>query len=170
MNFSLPSFALCIPLLISSTAFAVAPVSPPTGEVVRYGLCAQSSEEKRYSQPQSTAGYATTGPLRLTKATTDVPLRKGIGFGFIWKARNLPDRPVITYRVEHPAISRPDGVTLDHFEEDLEEQTEKGSIETIDCYMLSEEHELVPGEWTLSVFFQGSLLAKKSFRVYAPQP
>jgi len=97
-------------------------------------------------------------------------LRKGIGFGFIWKARNLPDRPVITYRVEHPAITRPDGVTLDHFEEDLEEQAANGSIETIDCYMLSEEHELVPGVWTLSVFFRGSLLAKKSFRVYATQP
>jgi len=169
MNPPLPSFTLCILLLISSTAFAVAPTSQPIGEVVRHGLCVQS-DAKSYSQPQSTAGYATTGLLRLTEATTDVPLRKGIGFGFIWKARNLPDRPVITYRVEHPAITRPDGVTLDHFEEDLEEQAANGSIETIDCYMLSEEHELVPGVWTLSVFFRGSLLAKKSFRVYATQP
>lgn len=169
MNYLLSFLILCISLLISPTAFAVAPVSPPVGEVVRYGLCVQS-DAKSYSQPQSAAGYATTGPLRLTETTADIPLRKGVGFGFIWKAHHLPERPIVTYRVEHPAITRPDGVTLDHFEEDLEEQAANGTIETIDCYVLGEDHELVPGVWTLSVFFHGALLAKKSFRVYATQP
>lgn len=158
-----------IALLLLPTAHAVVPVAPPAGEIVRFGLCSQR-DAKSYAQPQSTAGYATTGPLRLTEITTDVPLRKGIGFGFVWRAHNLPDHPVITYRVEHPAITRPDGVTLTHFEEDLQEEATNGSIETIDCYMLSESHELVPGQWTLSVFFRGSLLARKSFQVYAPKP
>lgn len=152
-------------LLASSCAEAAAPISPPTGAVVRYGLCAQR-DRVSYTQPQSTAGYATTGLLQLSETTTDVPLRKGVGFGFVWKANNLPARPVVTYRVEHPSITRPDGVTLDHFEEDLQEESVNGSIETIDCYILSEDHELVPGQWTLSVFFRGSLLAKKIFRVY----
>jgi hypothetical protein len=110
-----------------SSAHAVAPVSPPTGEIVRYGLCEQRATYS-YAKPQSTAGYATTGSLRLTDTTTDVPLRRGIAFGFVWKASNLPDHPVITYRVDHPSITRPDGITLTHFEEELEEQATNGVV------------------------------------------
>ena len=155
--------------MCSGNVLAFTPDAVPISKILRSGLCVQRVA-KHYAQPQATAGYASTGPLALTEITTEVPLRKGIGFGFTWNAMNLPERPTVTYRVEHPTITRPDGVTLDHFEEDVEESAPNGLIETTDCYILSEDHELVPGTWTLSVFFRGSLLVKKSFHVYAPNP
>jgi hypothetical protein len=69
------------------------PQTPAVGEIVQSGLCVQGPGG-RYSQPQSTAGYAT------------------------------------------------------------------------DCYALSEKFELVPGTWTLSVLYRGSLLVRQSFYVH----
>jgi hypothetical protein len=144
------------------------PQGPAVGEIARSGLCIQEVGGQ-YSQPQSTAGYATTGPLTLTDRTTEVPLRQGVAFGYAWKASNLPNPVVITYRVEHPAITRPDGVTMSRFEEELEVETVGGKFQSTDCYALSEKFELVPGTWTLSVLFRGSLLAKQSFHVHASE-
>src|SRR5260221_9257452 len=107
------------------------------GEITESGLCEQRNVSERYSQPQSTAGYATIGDLKITKATEDIPLRKGIGFGFNWKARNLPDQAVVTYLIEHPEIARPDGKTLTRFEEPMPQETKLGTVETTDCYFLS---------------------------------
>ena len=113
-------------LLVGLVAAGCAgPQGPAVGEIVRSGLCIQEVGG-RYSQPQSTAGYATTGPLTLTDRTTEVPLRQGVAFGYAWKASNLPNPAVITYRVEHPAITRPDGVSMSRFEEELEVETVGG--------------------------------------------
>jgi hypothetical protein len=141
---------------------------PAVGEIVQSGLCIQDVDG-RYSQPQSTAGYATTGPLTLTDRTTEVPLRQGVAFGYVWKASNLPNPAVITYRVEHPPITRPDGVTMNRFEEDLAVETIGGKYQSTDCYALHEKFELAPGTWTLSVLFRGSLLVKQSFDVLESQ-
>jgi Domain of unknown function (DUF3859) len=110
------------------------------------------------------------GPLTLTEPTNEVPLQLGIDFGFSWKASNLPTPAVITYRVEHPAITRPDGMTMSRFEEDLEVETSDGKYQSIDCYTLNEKYELMPGTWTLSVLFRGTLLAKRRFYVHDKGP
>jgi hypothetical protein len=141
------------------------PPRPAVGEIVQSGLCIQDLSG-RYSQPQSTAGYATVGQLTLTERTTQVPLRQGVAFGYVWKASNLPNPAVITYRVEHPAITRPDGVTMSRFEEELSVDTLDGKYQTTDCYALGEKFELVPGTWTLSVLFRGSILVRQSFYVH----
>jgi len=141
----------------------------PSGEITEYGICEQRHVSERYSQPQSTAGYATIGALRITQTTDDIPLRKDIGFGFRWKARNLPDQAVVTYRIEHPPITRPDGKTLTSFEEPMTQEAKLGVVDTADCYFLSEDHELVPGTWTLSILHKGTLLVKRSFHVKRPQ-
>jgi len=138
----------------------------PTGEIVKAGLCVQNQVTTRYTQPQSTAGYATTGPLAIVRETTSIPLQKDTGFGFTWKAKNLPPQAEVVYLVEHPPITRPDGVTLDHFEEPLLMQSRGGEIESIDCYQLSEDYELVPGQWSLSIHYQGRQLIRQTFHVH----
>ena len=137
----------------------------PAGEIIRAGICVQRQVTSRYSQPQSTAGYATNGPLEIVRETNTIPLQKNIGFGFTWKAKNLPPQAELVYLVEHPSITKPDGTTLDHFEEPLFMQSSGGKIESIDCYQLSEDHELVPGQWSLSVHFQGRQLFRQVFNV-----
>jgi hypothetical protein len=160
-------FALAIPLIAHSAVEDMASV--PTGEVLKAGICVQKEVTRRYDQPQSTAGYATNGDLQIVQETVTVPLQKGIGFGFAWVAKNLPPNVDLTYRIEHPVITRPDGITLDHFEELLPAQSKGGRIESIDCYSLSEDHELVPGNWTISILYQGRQLARRIFYVQPPR-
>lgn len=152
-------------LLATSSVLAV----PTKSKVLSSGLCEQTNPEQRYVQPHSTAGYATIGDLVITKQTDLVPLRKGIGFGFTWRAEALPKFAKIIYLIEHPSITKPDGKRIQSFEEPMEHETDRGVLQTTDCYMLSEDHELVPGDWSLTILFEGAPLAKKTFHM-VPQP
>ena len=159
---------------LSVLPLAAKPATPdstkvPTGEIIEYGICLEIRLAERYSQPQSTAGYATLGDFVIVQRGDEIPLRKNIGFGFRWKARNLPEQALITYRVEHPPITRPDGKRLTSFEEPMSRETMLGALETADCYFLSEDHELVPGTWILTVLHKGTVLAKRSFHVKSTQ-
>ena len=149
--------------LVFSTSCAIA--APSQSRIVASGLCEQPAPTERYAQPQSTAGYATLGELVITKQTDTVPLRKGIGFGITWRAEGLPRVVNVVYFIEHPTITRPDGVKIQSFEEPMAHESEGGVLQTTDCYMLSEDHELVPGDWSMTILYKGIPLAKRSFRV-----
>lgn len=151
--------------LAASSALA----APAKSKILASGLCEQPRPEQRYAQPQSTAGYATIGDLVITKQTDVVPLRKGIGFGFTWKAEGLPRVAKVVYLIKHPPITKPDGARIQSFEEPMEHETDRGVLQTTDCYMLSEDHELVPGDWSLTILFEGAPLVTRTFRV-VPQP
>lgn len=143
--------------------------APSKSRVVSSGLCELAKPTAHYVQPHSTAGYATLGDLVITKQTEVVPLRKGIGFGFTWRAESLPSVVKVVYIIEHPLITRPDGKQLRSFEESMEHETLGGVLETTDCYMLSEDHELVAGEWSMTILYNGSPLVKRTFRVVSEQ-
>jgi Domain of unknown function (DUF3859) len=138
------------------------------GRILQFGLC-ERTEEERYLHQESTAGYATLAELQLTVPTDTVPLKQGIGFGFRWTASGFSsrERVVITYRISHPPITRPDGKTLRGFTEDLPYDAPGEEIETTDCYFLSERHELVAGEWELAIVYRGKELVAKRFTVVA---
>ena len=141
----------------------------PKGEIVRAGICEPTKVRAQYSLPESSAGYAINASLRITRETDVIPLQKGISFGITWRAANLPERAEIAWRVDHPPITRPDGVTLDRDEEALIAPTKAGRIETTDCFMLGQDHELVPGKWTLSILHKGQLLVQRTFHVQPPR-
>ncbi len=141
--------------------------APAIDGVLSSGLCAPMEADKHYAQPQSTAGYAATGKLRITKQTDTVPLKPGISFGFTWRAQGLPPVANIVYLVEHPLLTRPDGKKMRSFTENLERETQGGVMQTIDCYELSEPHELVAGNWSLTILHKGKTLAKRTFKVIA---
>jgi hypothetical protein len=150
-------------ILVVSVSSAIA--APSQSRIVASGLCAHSKPTERYAQPQSTAGYATLGALVITKQTDIVPLRRGIGFGFTWRAEGLPKIVNVVYLIEHPTITKPNGVQLQSFEEPMTHESEGGVLQTTDCYVLSEDHELVPGEWSITILHKGLPLAKRTFRV-----
>ena len=151
-------FGLC--LLIGCTN-----APQPRAEVLASGICENSQVLQRYALPQSTAGYAEYGKPVITRETEVVPLRKGIGFGLRWRATGIPEQVDITEIFTHPSITRPDGKTLAGFEEPMKYKAIDGVVETTDCYMLSEDYELVAGDWTISIVYSGITLAKRSYRV-----
>jgi len=105
--------------------------------------------------------------MYLTDLTDSVPLRKGVGFGIEWKASGLPDHPqlVFSYRISHPRIVRPDGRVLTVTTDEVPLQVTKGETAITDCYFLSEDHDLVAGEWEIAIWYQGQRLVAKRFNV-----
>lgn len=137
---------------------------PPKAIVIRSGLCEQN-ETERYAQPQSTAGYATLGDLRFTQEVTVIPLQKNIAFGFTWHATGMAPEAEVDFIVRHPKITRPDGKTLEGFTEPLKLYSEKGVVESTDCYALSEDHEVVAGRWSSTISYKGTTLATREYVV-----
>lgn len=147
-------------------ASSLAAPGPSKSTILSSGLCEESGATTTYVQPQSAAGYASLEEtLVITKKTDMVPLRKGIGFGFSWRAEGMPPVAKVVYVVEHPQITKPDGSKLTSFEEPMEHETQNGVLQTTDCYMLSEDHELVKGDWSLAIRYNGVQLVKKTFHI-----
>ena len=153
---------LVITMLLATSGASSAPIQ---SRILAYGLCEHRTPTRRYELPQSAAGYATLGKNVITQRTDDVPLRKGIGFGFTWQAEGLPEIANIVFHIEHPLITKPDGTKLRSFDEPMQLRSRAGIIKTTDCYILSEDHELVAGAWSIAVTHNGVPLVKRSFRV-----
>ena len=156
--------AICVTIIIATGCATEG--ERPKGEVLKSGICVQR-ETDRYAQPQSTAGYATLGDMQITQEATTIPLRKNIAFGFTWRASGMPAEPEVDFIIRHPKITRPDGKTLEGFTEPLRLTTEGGVVQSTDCYALSEDHELVPGLWSITVSYQGRVLASRQYTVRA---
>ena len=143
----------------------------PTATIVEFGIYEVVKKGIQYEHKESTAGYAEEGgEVKLVETTTTIPLKKGIAFGFEWEAEGLPNMPIkIAMRVKHPQTTKPDGTVSTGFDEMLSLYPKKGRIERRgDYYALSEDWEMVPGEWTLSMVYEGRVLCEKVFHVVAP--
>jgi hypothetical protein len=102
--------------------------------------------------------------FKLLKSTTNVPARIGIRFGFRYEILGTPSNAPITLTMvgKHPPIKN----------------ATTGKIETKDTYRLQswigqtytsnsldEESNLVPGEWTFEVWYEGKKLCEQSFLI-----
>lgn len=138
------------------------------GLITNYGLYSVANGGIAYRHPGSTAGRAAGGVEAVhIEKTTSVPLRKGIMFGFEWEAEGFPpNMPVIiTYRVKHPPALKPDGQVSTGFDEPFYVLPQGITLKTADYYMLSEDWELLPGEWTISVLYEDTVIVEKTFTV-----
>jgi Domain of unknown function (DUF3859) len=137
----------------------------PTGSIIEYGLCVTDGQEVVYEHKESTAGYASTVDMSITRQTLTIPLKKDIAFGYTWLAMGLPKNAEITFAISHPEITKPDDTLISSFNETLILHPVNGKLESTDCYTLSEEHEMVAGDWTIAVKHKNKLLATKKFQV-----
>ena len=166
------SVAILLSLVCPVTVtHAVTETQGPAGSIIEYGIYEVLERGTQYEHKESIAGYAEEGGhVKLVEKTTRIPLKKGIGFGFKWEARGLLNMPIkIAMRVKHPLTAKPDGTKSTGFEEMLPFVPEKGRIEKRDdLYILSEDWEMLPGEWTLSMVYDGKVLCEKVFTIVAP--
>lgn len=143
--------------------------------ILEHGLYEIVKEGVKYLDPNSTSGQGQAEVVaRHIKTTTDVPLIKGIVFGFEWESIGFTEDEVeIIYRITHPPIKKPNGQVSTGFDEKFPVVPTNGAIRTTDYYILSEDFELVEGDWTISVIYNNEVLATKTFkvkRVEQPRP
>jgi hypothetical protein len=136
----------------------------PQGRVLKAGKCTHV-DRAQYRTPDSATGFASLSDLNIVDDNTHVPLAKGAAFGMQWEATGMPARTSITFVVQNPMIRRPDGSTMMGSREEIPKESDHGRIESTDCYVLSEDYEVEPGDWTLSVMHGSQVLVTQTFRV-----
>ena len=104
---------------------------------------------------------------KFSETTTKVPMKKGATFGFLWQISGLPDdqQVEIIYRYKHPPTSEPGGKRTEGYDRSIAIQAKDGKFDSFDGYELSEDYELVPGNWTLSILYKGKVMVSKTFQV-----
>jgi hypothetical protein len=156
---------------LAGDSLAVIKPQIPNGTIITFGIYDVVKRGVRYEHKESTSGHAEEAvEVVLIEKTSNVPLKKGVTFGIEWEAEGLPNIPLkIAMRVKHPPTTKPDGTVSTGFDELLPFVPENGRIEKRgDYYNLTEDWELLPGEWTLSIVYEGKVLCSKVFHVIAP--
>ena len=170
LSFLFVCFSIFFIWSITETPAITRPLTP-TATIFNFGIYGVVKQGSKYEHKESTAGYAEEGvEVTLVEKTTNIPKKKGIIFGIEWEAQGLPDMPIkIAMRVKHPQTTKPDGTVSTGFEEILPFFPEKGEIKKRgDYYRLSEDWEMLPGEWSLAMVYEGKVLCEKVFHIIAP--
>jgi hypothetical protein len=107
----------------------------------------------------------------LKESTDRVPARRGVGFGFRYVLRGLPDGASqrVRIRVLHPPLTNPEtGKTID--ESVWNDDAWIGRPNWHAGWIMDESWELVPGRWVIQVrTLDGQTLLERSFNVITPE-
>jgi len=138
-------------------------------EIIEYGVYERKGEFIRIPDPTSPTGYVSrsdkSGEITLARETETVQMAQGVLFGYRVNVINLPDaeQHVFTLRYEFPPMITHEGQTTTSTEDQRRVTTSSRGVTGGIYYMLSEEYEMVPGEWKLTVLYKGDELASKTF-------
>jgi hypothetical protein len=159
-----------------NTSNAVTPDSEadlPRGKSTRFGLFRQRSSGRQVKEPQASTGAVIRGStLEFRGADTSrIPLRKGVRFGYRYWLK-LPDggkRPTLTRVLIHPEMTLPDGTVVTRSSRMITRRATHGIVTAIDGYGITEDYELVKGDWVFQIWYGGHKLVEQTFTTYKPE-
>ena len=147
------------------TAPVVWAADAPSGRITSYGIYAYSLDDAHSTQAGGNVTYTQVKPV-LAVTSDYIPLLKGIYFGYRFKLDDLPPGQVeLTWTVKHPPIRKADGSTDTGYSLVRKVNVDRGSIVGDSGYILSDDDELVPGDWTFTYSYNGKVLVGKTFHV-----
>ena len=104
---------------------------------------------------------------QLTVGTNRIPAKIGVSFGFRYLIKGIPDHATVTLRTElrypNPG-ARPPGSTAPLYLNKSSTDVALGAIRFAG-YSFAEPWELIPGRWSISVWFGNRKLGEKEFTV-----
>jgi len=139
-----------------------------TAKITDYGIYTIIKKGRKLADADSTAGYSRRGAkVEPSIRAHDIPLKKGITFGFRWEATGfLWGVPTKMYhRIKHPPTQKPDGRITTGFEEPFTAMPRNGKVKGGYGYRLTEKWELLPGKWSIELIFDEKILAKQTFTI-----
>ena len=144
----------------------------PRGKSTRFGLFRQRSRGRIVKEPEAGTGMVIRGSiLEFEGANTDsIPLQKGIRFGYrYWlKLPGEVKRPSLTRVLIHPEMTLPDGTVVTRSSRTISKRATHGIVTAIDAYGISEDYQLVEGEWVFQIWHDGRKLVEQKFTTYKP--
>jgi hypothetical protein len=162
---------VAIGLFLSSCAIQPAGETQVSGRVLQYGIWQFMGPQRIESAPTTLSGMTVASPAeRLIEQTRDVPARLGTHFGFRFEISGVASSGVVALRkvVKHPPIRNVRGVMETEYAVQFPAREVHGSISWFTGYLFNHPYELVPGTWTIDVWYRGIKAASQSFNVYKP--
>jgi hypothetical protein len=137
-------------------------------EIKDYGIISSEHVEQKYSTSNPPYKENISSNPKVIKRTTDIPTILGLSFGYIYVIKGEPKGKLVpitlAYRV--PELNNPEtGKVYSTFE--LKFDRKIGS-EYHTAYKFDEEWELVPGKWSIELFYRGKKVQEKTFNIYNP--
>ena len=150
---------------------SVAEQGLPYGKVTKFGLFRERGKGWVQDDPSAGTGKAIRGAtLEFAEDTDRIPLRQGVYFGYRYWLKFPPDQQQVSFKrvLIHPPMTLPDGSVITRSERNIGKPTTHGIVTSIDAYALSEDYELVEGEWVFQIWYQEKMLAEQTFSSYWP--
>ena len=144
----------------------------PYGKATQYGLFRERGRGwAGQNKNTSTGKLIRNAKLEFAEQTDRVPLRKGVYFGYKYWLKIEPDksRAVLRRVLMHPEMTLPDGSKVSRSERGIRKRTTYGIVTSLDGYALSEDYELVEGDWTFQLWYKDNLLVEQTFTTYWPE-
>lgn len=134
-------------------------------DVVEFGIFKLDKVGERESKNTTSGSFNVTKEERLIKGTDKVVATVGTHFGFRFKLNGLPEgqKVLLQGRVLHPQISNPETQKMSIIDSwEIEETI--GHTNYIG-WSFDHDWEIVPGKWTIQLFYGSKKLAEKIFKV-----
>ena len=161
-------------LLFTVTCMARAAITTDSidqirAEIYDFGIYELQVKEIIIQDASNTAGYRShvksVKDIVHKEQTETIPLVKDILFGYRIRLHGIPEgySVIVDVRYRHPPIIGKNGKESLGFTNTGMIKAVNGKYESGVMYRLSEDYEIVPGEWTFDVIYQGKVIATKTF-------
>lgn len=134
-------------------------------DVVEFGIFKTDKVGETEAKKTSSGTLNVTRDQRLIKGTDKVVATIGTRFGFRFKLNGRPEgqKVLLQGRILHPEISNPETQRMSTI--DLWDREETIGHTNYIGWSFDNDWEIVPGKWTIQLFYDGKKLAEKIFRV-----
>lgn len=153
-------------LLLSKPALAEVKVTG--AEIVEYGI--YTAEIETAKRDNNGVLQSSLGNIRHAATTTTVPARHGVRFGFRYRIIGAPAGAAVPVRfltVFPPAGLRPPNTARPIHNSESNVTQKIGEVGYHD-YGFDDPWELVPGSWTIQIWYGNNKLAEQKFTVTSP--
>ena len=135
-------------------------------DITEFGLFEPLGDQNDREVASTAAGKVSTHDnSRHIETTTTFKARRGLVFGLRYVVKGLPDgeHEGFAMRAVHPPMAGPSGRTTTVSEAPISLFSEGGVAGDDLFYKLSNDYEVLPGQWRLEVLYRGQVILTKSF-------
>ena len=142
-----------------------------TGRVLQYGLYTLVSGGKVINDSKTSTGKGVSKPVITRDRTVErIPLVRDKYMAYQYRLSNFPHKGRVKLRrvLEHPAFNLPDGTISTGSDFTISKKISRGEVFAYDAYALSEDYEMVEGDWVFQIWYKDKKLVEKKFTTYTP--
>jgi hypothetical protein len=142
------------------------------GRVTQYGLYDVLRSGPLVDKPDTNTGKThSASTIQHIKRTDQIPISKGVYFGFKTRIEPLPGKAFIKLKkvVRHPEMVLPDGSTSRGYQVNETKKVSSAVAFTTSGYSLDEDYEMVAGDWVFQYWYEDKLVVEQRFQTFHQQ-